>query len=72
MMRWVYYITMSLVNKKKGNSGSRRCICRESCIGHRICDDVTLYSFVSVACRESWKDRLSRPWNFEAEFPLGS
>ncbi len=30
------------------------------------------YSFVGVARRESWKDRTSRPWNFEAEFPLGS
>jgi hypothetical protein len=29
-----------------------------------------LYSFVGVARRESWKDRTSKPWNFEAEFPL--
>ncbi len=25
---------------------------------------------MGVARRESWKDRTSRPWNFEAEFSL--
>ncbi len=47
----------------KKNPGSCRCICRKSCLGCRIHDDVTLYSFVGVACKESWKDRLSRPWS---------
>jgi hypothetical protein len=27
-------------------------------------------SSMGVACRESWKDRTSRSWSFEAEFPL--
>jgi hypothetical protein len=27
---------------------------------------------MGVDRKESWKDRTSRPWSFEAEFPLGS
>jgi hypothetical protein len=59
----------SLVNQKKEFLALVRCICRKLLIGHRICNDVTLYSFMDVACRESWK-RTSRHWNFEAKFPL--
>jgi hypothetical protein len=28
-------------------------------------------NFVSVARGESWRDSTARPWNLEAEFPLG-
>jgi hypothetical protein len=71
MLRRVSYKTRHSRTKKR-ISGSCRCICRKTLVGRRVCNDITLYSFVGVARRESSRDRTSRPWNFEAEFPLGS
>ncbi len=68
-MRWVSYKTRQSRTKKR-ISDSCRCICRKSRVGRRIRDDVTLYSFVGVAHRESWKTELLGLGFFQAEFPL--